>query len=192
MDIFRNRYSRKSLWTLFAVGAFPLHVWSLILFFRDFSWIAERTNSWDAIGVGSYGLLLAFAESIFVFVIGSVMRLALPAIWEEEQWVTFVGVLLIFCVSWTILGQLYFLMEISLPVKLQAFLGSQAHPLWLLYGGTLAAVGLPLMVSVYFLTISPKFRSGLYRFFDRITLLIALYLFLDFLAFIIILIRNVF
>lgn len=44
--------------------AFSLHLWALILIFRDVSWVAERINMWDAIGVASYGLVLAFIESL--------------------------------------------------------------------------------------------------------------------------------
>jgi len=44
---------------LFLISAFPLHVWTLLLAFRDFSWLTERTNLWDAIGVLSYGLIYA-------------------------------------------------------------------------------------------------------------------------------------
>lgn len=191
MDIFKKRFSRKGLWTVFAVGAFPLHVWTLVLFFRDYSWIAERTNSWDAIGVGSYGLLIAFVESIFVFFIASALRFVLPVCWVEDQWVTLIGILLIYCEVWTILGQLYYLMDLSLPIKLLNFLTSQAHPLWFLYGGMLVAVGLPLMLTIHFQIRNPKFRSGLYLFFDRVALLTSLYLFLDFLGLVIVLLRNV-
>jgi hypothetical protein len=192
LDIFKKRFSRKGVWTVFAVSAFPLHVWTFILFFRDYSWIAERTNPWDAIGVGSYGLLVAFSESILVFLIGSALRFALPTRWDEGQWVPLIGVMIFFCELWAILGQVYFLMGLSIPVFLQNFLTSQTHPLWYLYGGSLMVVGLPLVITVYFVLKSPKFRGGVYLFFDRIALLTSLYLFLDFLGFINVLLRNVF
>src|SRR3972149_6026554 len=55
-----KQYSKKGLWTLFLMCAFPLHVWAFILSFMDFSWVAERTNTWDALGVISYGFSLSF------------------------------------------------------------------------------------------------------------------------------------
>src|SRR5512141_1446140 len=64
---FTGRYTRQGLWSLFLMCAFPLHVWALILAFRDVSWVTERTNSWDAVGVVAYGLLFTLVESVLVF-----------------------------------------------------------------------------------------------------------------------------
>ena len=69
-----KRYSKQGLWNLFLICAFPLHVWTIILAFRDFSWVTERTNSWDALGVVSYGLIFALIESVAVFLVALVAR----------------------------------------------------------------------------------------------------------------------
>ena len=62
-----QRYTRQGLWSLFLMCAFPLHAWTLILAFRDISWLTDRTNAWDAVGVTSYGLVFAFVESMVLF-----------------------------------------------------------------------------------------------------------------------------
>ena len=66
---FANRYSRQGLGSLFLTCAFPLHFWALLMAFRDISWVAERTNLWDAIGVLGYGLVFALVESILIFLV---------------------------------------------------------------------------------------------------------------------------
>lgn len=152
----------------------------------------ERTDIWDAIGVGSYGLFVAFAESLFVFIIGCIIRFSLPTYWEEDQWVTVIGVMIIFCELWAITGQLYFLLEWTLPINLRYFLASQEHPLWLLYGSLTALVSLSMLLPIYFLMKKPKFRGRFYQFIDRVTLLTTLYLFLDFCGFGVILVRNIY
>ena len=57
-----GRYTRQGLWTLFLMCALPLHIWTLILAFRDLPWLTDRTNAWDAFGVMSYGLIFALVE----------------------------------------------------------------------------------------------------------------------------------
>ena len=64
-----GRYTRQGLWTLFLMCALPLHIWTLILAFRDLPWLTDRTNAWDAFGVMAYGLIFALAESILLFLV---------------------------------------------------------------------------------------------------------------------------
>ena len=68
-----RRYSRQGLWSLFLTCAFPLHFWTLILVFRDISWLTDRTNAWDAIGVASYGMIFAFTESVVIFLVAALL-----------------------------------------------------------------------------------------------------------------------
>jgi hypothetical protein len=65
--VISNYYQKKGLWLLFAAAAFLVHVWAIMLIFQDLAWLAERTNMWDAIGVGAYGLVVALGESVFLF-----------------------------------------------------------------------------------------------------------------------------
>lgn len=190
MDIFKKRFSKKSLWYIFSVCAFPVHVWTLILFFRDYSWIAERTNQWDAIGVGAYGLTIAFVESLLLFIIASALRFIMPATWAEEKWVTLLGSIILLTLVWTIVGQLYFLINISMPSWFLRLFASIAHPLWFLYATIALMVGISIVIWTYFLYVSKRFRSGVYQFFDRIAVLTSIYLFLDLCSFIIVLVRN--
>jgi hypothetical protein len=173
------------------VGAFPIHVWTLILFFRDFSWLTARTNSWDAIGVGAYGLLIAFLESFMIFLVGVGLRFLIPVHWKETQWVTAVGVLIFFCVVWSFSGQLYFLLNITIPISVLNYLASRTHPLRYLYGIVIALIGSSLFLPMYFIMISQKFRFALYNLIDRVTLLTTLYLILDMLSIVVIVSRNI-
>ena len=88
-----KQYSKSGLWSLFLICAFPLHIWTFILAFRDFSWVSERTNSWDAVGVVSYGLVFAFIESLMIFLIATLMGFLISQKWEEKQRITLLGTL---------------------------------------------------------------------------------------------------
>ena len=95
-----RRYSIQGLWSLFLMCAFPLHLWAMILIFRDMSWVIERTNVWDAIGVGSYGMIRAFVESVVVFVIFTVLGFLTPANWMIDRRIAFLSLLVILLSAW--------------------------------------------------------------------------------------------
>ena len=82
VNFITQRYSRQGLWFLFLISAFPIHFWTLILVFRDISWLTERTNAWDAIGVASYGMVFAFVESVVIFLVLALLGLLTPKQWE--------------------------------------------------------------------------------------------------------------
>ena len=191
MAIFKARYSRQGLWLLFSTCAFPIHVWTLILFFQDISWVTERTNSWDAIGVGSYGLLIAFFESVFVFVIALLLGFLVPRNWDKNKRVAVLGWLALITAVWAILDQLYFLTNFQFPSSLLQVMLKSGHPLWILNGLVLGGAILTTLLPVIRLMKSEKFGTNINAFMERITTLSALYLFLDFCGLIVVIIRNV-
>jgi len=185
-----KRYSKFGLWQLFTAIAFPLHIWAIVLILMDISWIAERTNYWDAIGVASYGLMFALFESLLFFGILVLIGFIFPKSWNESKRITLLGSLILLTTIWAMLGQLYFLLEISLPVGIIQFLASQAHPLWILYATLLILVAPTVMLVAYFAAYSEKFQRAFLTLIDRLSPLMGLYLFLDVVGIVIVIIRN--
>lgn len=186
-----KRYSKQGLWALFLVCAFPLHVWTIILAFRDFSWVTERTNSWDAIGVVSYGLLFAFLESVVVFLVAMLLGFLVSGKWKEDRRLVLVGILVFITSIWAIAGYLFFMLNVSIPGAAVTFLAGLAHPLRFLYGLTLLLVLPTVVLPAYLALRSEKFVKGVQDFFERLSLLTTLYLFLDVVGLVIVIIRNV-
>jgi hypothetical protein len=171
--------------------AFPLQVWTLILIFRDFSWVSERTNSWDAFGVASYGMIFAFVESLLVFLIAVVLGFLISRKWGEDRRIALLSILILVAAFWAMFSQLYFLLEISVPEQILSFLVQSKHPVRVMY-----ATGLPLIVFTFILPAYLIIRSNrVYRFvqglIERLSLLTMLYLFLDFAGLVIIILRNI-
>jgi hypothetical protein len=191
LGISKKTLSKNGNWLLFSVCATPIHVWTLILFFRDFSWISERTNSLDAIGVGSYGLLIAFIESVFIFILAFVLSYIFPQKWSESQKVALLGVLIFLIAAWTIVGQLYFLFEVKIPNFLLLAIARNPHPLWILYGGLSTFVGLTVGLPAFCIFKFGRFRKGIINIFERLTTLTAFYLFLDLCGLIVVIVRNI-
>lgn len=184
-------YSKQGLWALFLICAFPLHVWTIVLAFRDFSWVAERTNSWDAIGVIAYGLIFAFIESVFVFLAAIVLSFLVSRKWAEDRRLALVGILVMVTSLWAIAGYLFFMMSVSIPGETIAFFANLAHPLRVLYLVSFILVVITVVIPTYFVLRSEKFVRAVRGFFERISTLTLFYLFFDFIGLIIVIVRNV-
>jgi len=186
-----RQYTKQGLWSLFLVCAFPLHVWTFILAFRDFSWVTERTNAWDAVGVMSYGLVFAFIESVIIFLIAVLLGFLVSKVWSEAQRVAVMGHLTFVASLWAIVTSLFFLIPVTLSSSTIGFLAGLAHPLRLLYGLSLVLVGLTVFVPTILILRSKPFFQATQGLFERLSMLTALYLFFDVIGLGIVIIRNV-
>lgn len=184
-------YSRQGLWSLFLMCALPLHIWTIILAFRDFSWVMDRTNSWDAIGVMSYGLVFTFVESIAVFIAATALGVLISNKWQEKRRIALSSILIIVLSLWAMANHLYFLLETSLLPQMIGFFVGFDHPLRVLYVVILILVTPTFLVPVYFLLKSEKFFQFIQESIERLSLLMTLYLFLDLAALAVVLIRNI-
>lgn len=186
-------YSRQGLWSLFLMCAFPLHVWAFILFFNDYAWIAKRTNAWDAIGVGSYGLVFTFVESTLVFLGAVLLGFLVSTKWEQNRRLALMSVLVLVTSLWAMIGQLYFLshLSISLPAPLALFLLRSGHPVRYLTLLAAMIIALTVLLPAVFILKSQKTLRFVVDSIERISLLTMFYLFFDFIGLIIIIIRNV-
>jgi hypothetical protein len=190
LNFITQRYSKQGLWTLFLMCAFPLHLWTLILAFRDFSWVTERTNAWDAIGVVSYGLLFAFVESVVIFLIVALIGLVLPKSWDAERRISLLAFLILITGVWAMVSQLLFLWDVSLPAQAVEFLRNSDHPVRITYAVLLVVITLTVLLPAYSLLRTNKAVIIMQNFMERLSLLTMFYLFFDLVGVIIILVRN--
>jgi len=186
-----QRYSRQGLWFLFLTCAFPLHFWTLILVFRDVSWLTERTNVWDAIGVAAYAMIFAFTESVVIFLIIVLLGFLTPKRWQVEKRVAFLSLLILITAIWGMIAQLLFLWNIFLPPPAIQFLRSSSHPLRIMYAVCLIVVTATVLLSAYAFLRSNKAVKIMQDLMERLSLLTMFYLFFDLLALMIVIIRNI-
>ena len=159
--------------------------------FRDISWLTERTNLWDAIGVASYGMLFAFIESIVVFLVVLLVGLAIPKQWHSDRRIAFLALLILITSAWAMVSQLLFLWNVSLPAPAIQFLRNSDHPLRILYGGSLAIVTSTVLLLVFLFIKSKNSVAFMQNIMERVSLLTMFYLLFDVLGLIIVVIRNV-
>lgn len=191
LNFVTQRYSRRGLWSLFLICAFPLHFWTLILVFRDISWLTERTNVWDAIGVASYGMVFAFVESVMIFLVITLLGLLMPKQWGHNRRIALLAFLILITSIWGMIGQLLFLWNISLPAQAIQFLRNSSHPLRIIYAACLLVVTPTVLLPLYSFLKSNKAVAFMQNLMERLSLLTLFYLFFDLLGFVIVVIRNI-
>lgn len=191
VDFFLNRYSRQGLWSLFLTVAFVPHTWTLILAFRDLSWVAERSNAWDAVSLMSYGLIFACLESLAIFAVVVLLGLLVSSKWEEKRRLALLSFLALSVLVWAALGQLTFLLDFSLPGDLARILVQSGHPVRFLYAGSLALVFLTVLVPTWFILRSEKFLQLIDALNKRLALMSSFFLLLDLAALAVVVVRNV-
>ena len=170
--------------------ALPLHAWTLILAFRDLAWLTERTNSWDAIGVLSYGLLFTLVESAILFLLVACLGLLLPRNWEPQRRTALLGIFALVLSLWAMASQLFFLANMRLSDNIIGLLVRSAHPLWLIYGTLLLLVSASFVLPAWGIVrpgASLKFTGAL---IEKLALLATFYLVFDVAALAIVLYRN--
>ncbi|MBN8581876.1 MAG: hypothetical protein J0L96_14500 [Anaerolineae bacterium] len=190
MATYKNFYSKQGLWTLFLMTALPLHIWTIVLAFRDFDWISARTNSWDAIGVVAYGLIAAILESLLLFIVVTLFGFLISNKWEEKRRITFMSAMIIILSLWSIFNQSYFLNEWELPVWLTQLIIQTGRPLVMLYILGILITIASFSIPAYLILNSNKTMQILQEVIDRLSLLMMLYLVFDAAALIMIVIRN--
>lgn len=190
-NLISKRFSRKGLWSLFLICAFPLHAWTLILAFSDFSWVAERTNSWDALGVVSYGLIFALIESVIVFLVAVLLGLLVSTKWREEQRISLMSNLVLIASLWAMIGQLFFIWEVRISGQIIDFLVGLNHPLRFIYLVSLSAIGFSVLAPTYLIFRSNRFLRFTRELFERLSLLTLFYLLFDFIGLMIVVSRNI-
>jgi hypothetical protein len=184
------KFTRADWFKLFLLASFPLHIWTLLMAFRDVNWVAERTTMWDGIGFVSYALLYTLVESALLFGFIALLSLLTPRNWNRTLRLTVLGSLGFLLAGWSILEQLILIVFYGRLRKLGMALPNFFGQLWIPMTMLVVLITISALVPIWLLHTKPGFRKGLNTVFDRLILLSGLYLFLDFAGIILIIIRN--
>ena len=146
---------------------------------------------WDAIGVASYGLVIAFIESVLFFVAVTIIGLVVSTRWSEDRRVGLLTILALIMALWAIDGQAYFIWGSYVPEQVLRYVGSSGHPLRFLYAVVLALVVPTIIIPVYLVLKSDRFLNLIQGLIERLSLITMLYLFFDLLGLVVVIIRNI-
>ena len=178
MATFKARFpSRHDTWLTFSSILFLVNVWAIINILRAVpSWILSRTI-WEMIGIISYPLVFALLESI-VFLIGLVVLAAiLPGKLLRESFVAQGSLAGLMATLGMVLAHLY-----------GEDLGIWSVRAFGQYVLVLVGITMVSWILIYYIN---KLKSVIETIAERLTPLSTVYLAVDFLALIIIVMRNI-
>jgi hypothetical protein len=150
--------------------AFPIHVWTIVLVMRDFSWVSERTNAWDAIGLGAYGLVFAFVESVCVFLVALLVSLFIPRGWSEDKRLATIFILYLVVVFWAILIQVYAYANVGVPEGVISFFAGSSHPYRILLAVMLVLILPTIVIPIYLMLKSKKLVSAVQSVMEKVSI----------------------
>lgn len=187
----KSKFDRSDWFKLFLVCAFPLHLWTILMVFRDVNWVAERTTSWDAVGFSGYALFYTLIESLLLFGFTALLGLIIPKNWNLTLRFEVLSLVAFILAGWSIMEQLILIVFWGWLRHLAntiTFLITQPWSAYVIFAGLIViSVTVPLLLLRKYKGLQIKVYSVL----ERLTLLSGLYLFLDFIGIIIIIIRNI-
>jgi hypothetical protein len=194
---FQDRYSWGILYRLFAICAFPIHLWAILMVFNDVGWISGRTGVFDTIGYAAYVLLFSLVESLVVFLAVLALSAAASLAWPREKLYAASGGLYLNVALAGGITQVYLFYK-DLHPDLDNLI-MEALPFndprldrWAILLSVGLAVFLPLLLQVISIIRSERFTTRMNDFLEKIVVLSSIYLGLDALALLLILLRNLF
>ncbi|MBN2045031.1 MAG: hypothetical protein JW757_08435 [Anaerolineales bacterium] len=183
-----SRLSFGYWFKLFLIVAFPLHVWGLLMIFRDIEFITERTNLWDAFGYSGYSLLFILVESILLSVIVWALSLLLPKGWGESRMLAVTGSLFSILAGASIVDMAFHAFS-EVRISKQYLYGLKNFTATT-YALISAAVIAAMVISLLLILKTNKGEKVFTEIFERVSMLGYLYLFLDAAGIAIVILRN--
>jgi hypothetical protein len=174
MDIFK-KFTVNELVRVFAVCALPGHLWSFVNILEDVPSLLLSMRVWDVIGTAAYVLVFVFLESLAVFLFVYVIGLLVPRQFVEKRLAIFAGFFMMYAVLFSFLLFL-------IPTAINAM-----H--WWLLGFSVVCT-LWLILCKAMLDRGPDLERKISGFIDRLVLLMGFYVSLDFIALVLVIVRN--
>lgn len=184
---------QKELLPLFLIIAFPINTWSIYILFYNFEWVAERTNTWDAIGYGAYALAFALFESLFISLIIAPFYFLLRKNHDLDISRVILGLTFLMIALWVIVDRVNTSQDNSLITMIFQIKSKYnlryRYTLALIFmaAGAIAASMImpPFLVRKY-----KKLKNFTIVLFQRLELLSYIYLALNLVSIVIVIIRN--
>lgn len=195
MNTFKQRFQKDHLIKSFLVCAFPIHLWTIILFFRDIGWIADRTNMGDALGVGAYAMVFALIESLFYLIPITTLNILIPWRQPQQKALAITSYIALIIPFWVGIGQIiqYNYHNVLNQDQIIDALIDSGHPVRyfiLVYLIFLSILLGSILLPVYFINFKDRPQYIMISVIERIEILTYLYIFLDLIGLISIIFRN--
>jgi len=186
-----QKFNRGDWFKLFLVCAFPLHLWTILMVFRDAPWVAARTTTSDAIGFSGYALFYTLIETLLLFGFIALLSLLVPRSWNKTLRFAVLSLVAFALAGWSIMEQLILIVLWGRLQRLAASLPFLTSTPWSASAIFVVLIILSVAIPLLLMRRSTKLQQSIYAFLERLTLLSSLYLFMDVVGIGIIIYRNI-
>jgi hypothetical protein len=184
--------STKELRVLFLVCVFPIHLWAIIIIFRDLEYILTERNLWYAAGYAGYVLAFALAESCLYFIFMFLLSYLYPRKLKlNGKAFTITCALALIFPLWAIANQVFYLLSESPPAFFSWIILRIPYHQTLAFTILLLAIAASFAIPVIFILKSNKGQNGVNMLMERIGLLSIFYLIIDLLGITAAVLRNI-
>jgi hypothetical protein len=193
LTLFRSRFQKGEIWKLFLVVCAPVHFWAIFMALQDLEWIVGRSYFWEFIGYLGYILVIAFLESALLTGVLILAGLLLPQQWQEGKNLAVLSLWALAVLLAGIANQYYFFLDINPKTSSHYLLRLLDYIHYydkLVFCAvvlvSLLAAALPPVLAAGF----EKFTRGVLGLVERISVLSAIFLFLDAAGLLVVIYRN--
>jgi len=184
-----SRITFSYFFKTFLIVGFPLHVWALLMVFRDLEFVSERTEMWDAVGYAGYTLMFTMVESLLLAVVVWGISLLFPRNWSNSRALSVSGSAFTVIAGASIIDMAFH--AFNQPRISRQYLYGLENFTTLTYALIAAAVVVGIAVSVLLILKTKWGEKAFVEIFDRIILLGYFYLLVDLAGIVIVILRNV-
>jgi len=184
--------SKKEVRSLFLVCVFPIHLWAIIIIFRDLEYIISERNLWYAAGYAGYILAFALVESCLFFLFMFLLSYPYPhTLKQNGKAYTITCTLALIFSLWAIAKQIFYLLSASPPAFFSWIMLRIPYHQALAFTILLLLVIASFVIPVIVVVKSSKGQNGVNILMDRIGLLSVFYLTIDALGITAAVLRNI-
>lgn len=185
----KDRLTFRYFSKFFLTISFPTHFWTVMMVFRDFESISNRTNPADGFGYIGYSMLFALAESLVLALIVWGLSLVIARKQAKEKIFSILVGLYFILASANILDMLAHINN-GYRISMQYLHGLETYP-GITYGLIAGAILLGFAIFLVLILRFPKVEKVILDLLERVMLLGYLFLFLDAIGLIVVIVRNV-
>ncbi len=176
-------FTKKELRLLFLVCVFPIHLWAIVIIFRDLEYIIFKRDLWYAAGYSGYILAFALVESclfsIFMFLLGHLLPQKLK---QNGKAFTITCALALIFSLWAIGNQVFYIMVETPPRFFSWIMLRIPYHQFLAFTILILMIIASFIIPIWVIIKSNKGQVGVNLLIERISLLSIIYLTIDFLA----------
>lgn len=177
-----THFSKKELRLLFLVCVFPIHLWAIIIIFRDLEYILFKTDLWYVAGYSGYILAFALIESclyfIFMFLLGHLFPKKLK---QNGKAFTITCALALIFSFWATGDQVFYMLVKSPPAFFSWIMLRIPYHQTLAFSFLIFMIIVSFIAPIWIIIKSSNGQNTANLVIERISLLSIFYLMIDFL-----------